>query len=58
MRDFLIQLCKVLIALLAIPSTIALVGVFFMGLVVVGIAGILLSPIGLVCFLKEKLRER
>jgi hypothetical protein len=58
MRDFLIQLCKVLIALLAIPSTIALVGVFLMGLVVVGIAGILLSPIGLVCFLKEKLRKR
>jgi hypothetical protein len=58
MRDFLIQLCKVLIALLAIPSTIALVGVFFMGLVVVGIASILLSPIFLVCVLKEKLREK
>lgn len=58
MRDFLIGFCKVLIALLAIPSTIALVGVFMLGLVVVGIAGILLSPIGLVCFLKEKLRER
>ena len=58
MRDFLINFCKFLIAILAIPSTIALVGVVFMALVVAGISAIVLSPIGLVCLLKEKLKYR
>lgn len=58
MRDFLIDICKVLIVILAIPSIIALVGVVFMALVVAGIAAIVLSPIGLVCLIKEKLSNR
>ena len=46
-----------LIAILAVPSAIALVGVVLMGVVIACIAGILLSPIGLVCLLKEKIKK-
>ena len=53
--DIMLVILKVLIAVLTIPTIIALVAVFFVALVVVGIGAILISPIWLACWIKTKL---
>lgn len=53
--DIMLVMLKVLIAVLTIPTIIALVAVFFVALVVVGIGAILISPIWLACWIKTKL---
>lgn len=60
MRDFiyiLLVILNILIAVLAIPALFTVIAAFIAGGVIVFIAGILLSPIGLVCKLKEKIKE-
>ena len=53
--DIMLVILKVLIAILIIPTIIAMVAVFFVALVIVGIGAILISPIWLVCWIKTKL---
>lgn len=56
--DILLFILKVLIAILIIPTIIAMVAVFFVALVIVGIGAILISPIWLACWIKTKLTTR
>lgn len=62
MKDFILDIMlvilKVLIAILIIPTIIAMVAVFFVALVIVGIGAILISPIWLACWIKTKLTTR
>jgi hypothetical protein len=53
--DIMLVILKVLIAILTIPTIIALIAVFFVGLVIAGIGAILISPIWLACWIKTKL---
>lgn len=53
--DILLVILKVLIAVLTIPTLIALAAVFFVALIIVGIGAILISPIWLACWIKTKL---
>jgi hypothetical protein len=55
--DIMLVILKVLIAVLTIPTIIALIAVFFAALVIVGIGAILISPIWLVCWIKTKLKK-
>lgn len=54
--DILLVILKVLIAILTVPTIIAMVAVFFVALIIVGIGAILISPIWLVCWIKSKLK--
>jgi hypothetical protein len=56
--DIMLVILKVLIALLTIPTMIALIAVFFAALVIVGIGAILISPIWLACWIKTKLTTK
>ena len=56
--DVMLDVLKVLIAILIIPTIIAMVAVFFVALVIVGIGAILISPIWLACWIKTKLTTR
>lgn len=56
--DIMLVILKVLIAILIIPTIIAMVAVFFVALVIVGIGAILISPIWLACWIKTKLTTR
>lgn len=62
MKDFILDIMlvilKVLIAILIIPTIIAMVAVFFVALVVVGIGAILISPMWLACWIKTKLTKK
>lgn len=60
MKDFVLDITlfilKVLIAILTVPTIIAMVAVFFVALVIVGIGAIVISPIWLACWIKNKLK--
>ena len=56
--DIMLVILKVLIAVLTIPTLIALAAVFFVALIIVGIGAILISPIWLACWIKTKLTTR
>lgn len=62
MKDFILDIMlvilKVLIAILIIPTIIAMVAVFFVALVIVGIGAILISPMWLACWIKTKLTNK
>jgi hypothetical protein len=62
MKDFYLDITlvilKVLIAILTIPTMIALIAVFFVALVIVGIGAILISPMWLACWIKTKLTTK
>lgn len=56
--DIMLVILKVLIAILIIPTIIAMAAVFFVALVIVGIGAILISPIWLACWIKTKLTTK
>lgn len=61
MRDFLdvlLVILNILIAVLAIPTLLTVIAAFMAVGVIVFIASILLAPIGLVCILKDNIKER
>lgn len=58
MRDYILVILNILIAVLAIPTFLTVIASLIAAGVIVVIAGILLSPIGLVCVLKEKIKIR
>jgi hypothetical protein len=58
MRDYILVILNILIAVLAIPALLTVIAAFIAAGVIVFVAGILLSPILLVCVLKEKIKIR
>ena len=54
--DIMLVILRVLIAILTVPTIIAMLAVFFVALVIVGIGAILISPMWLVCWIKSKLK--
>lgn len=58
MRDYILVILNILIAILAIPAFLTVIASLIAAGVIVVIAGILLTPILLVCVLKEKIKMR
>lgn len=58
MRDYILVILNILIAILAIPALFTVIAAFIAAGVIVFVAGLLLSPILLVCVLKEKIKIR
>jgi hypothetical protein len=58
MRDYILVILNILIAILAIPALFTVIASLIAAGVIVFVAGILLSPILLVCVLKEKIKIR
>lgn len=56
--DVLLVIINILIAVLAIPALLTVIAAFIAVGVIVFVADILLSPILLVCVLKEKIKIR
>jgi hypothetical protein len=56
--DVLLVILNILIAVLAIPALFTIIAAFIAAGVIVFVAGILLSPILLVCVLKDNIKER
>jgi hypothetical protein len=57
MRDYILVILNILIAILAIPALFTVIASLIAAGVIVFVAGILLSPILLVCVLKDKIRK-
>lgn len=58
MRDYILVILNILIAVLAIPAIFTIIAAFIAAGVIVFVACILLSPILLVCVLKDNIKER
>jgi hypothetical protein len=56
--DVLLFILQIFISVLTLPAILTIIALFIAACVMVSIAGILLSPIGLLCLLKDYIEER